>query len=179
MKNLVLMMATAFTIAVPAGAGAQGGLGFSLQGAFGYGELVRDLDTDRDTTYGGILGLHFAGPLSLEVEYQHAENDVNGLGSDASVEQDGVFGHVRFDLLRGPILPFVYGGLGWVHYSLDDAILDTTDDRAVVPFGGGVELRLSALLLGFRGEYQWIPNDVASTNTDFWKVVGTAGFRLP
>jgi opacity protein-like surface antigen len=172
------MMAAALAIAAPGAAAAQG-LGFSLQGAFGYGELVRDLDSDGDMTYGAIAGLHFAGPLSLEVEYQHAENDVNGLGGDVTAEQDGVLAHVRFDVLRGPILPFVYGGLGWVQYSLDDTIVDTTDDRAVVPFGAGVEVRLSALLLGVRGEYQWIPNDVASTNTDFWKVVATAGFRIP
>jgi hypothetical protein len=177
MKSIVTVVAAALAIAAPGSARAAAGFGFSLQGVFGYGELIRDLETETDMTYGAIAGLHFAGPLSLELEYQRAENDLD-LG-DGQVVQDGVLGHVRLDLLRGPVLPFVYGGVGWVHYSVEDSILDVTDDRAVVPFGGGVEVRLSALLLGLRGEFQWIPNDVASNSTDFWKVVLTAGFRSP
>jgi hypothetical protein len=179
MRNLVVTMAAALTMAAPAGASAQLGLGLSVQGVFGYGELVRDLDTDRDMTYGAIVGLHFAGPLSLEVEYQHAENDVNDLGGAVTIDQDGVLGHVRFDLLPGPLVPFVYGGLGWVHYSLEDTILEVTDDRVVVPVGGGFEFRIRALVLGIRGEYQWIPNDVSSRDADFWKAIATAGFRVP
>jgi hypothetical protein len=179
MKSIVTVVAAALAITAPGGASAAEGLGFSLQGVFGYGELIRDLETEADMTYGAVAGLHFAGPLSLELEYQRAENDLDDLGGDAQVVQDGVLGHVRLDFLRGPVLPFVYAGLGWVHYSVEDSIPDVTDDRAVVPFGGGVEVRVSALLLGLRGEYQWIPNDVASTNTDFWKVVATAGFRVP
>jgi hypothetical protein len=178
MRTLAVMMAAALTVAAPRGASAQG-LGLSLQGAVGIGELIRDLDTDRDAIYGAIVGLHFAGPLALEFEYQHAENDVNGLGGAVTMKQDGVLGHVRFDFLPGPLVPFVYAGLGWVRYKADAAILNTKDDRAVVPFGGGLEVRIRPLVLGVRGEYQWIPNDVASTNTDFWKVVATAGFRIP
>jgi Outer membrane protein beta-barrel domain len=178
MKNLVMMVTAALAISVPGGASAQGGLGFSLQGVFGYGELVRDYDTDTDMTFGAIGGLHFAGPLALELEYQYAENDVNGLGSGVKIDQNGVFGHVRFNLLPAPLVPFVYGGAGWVHYSLKDSVLDVTEDRLVVPFGGGLEVQLHALVFGIRGEYQYIVDDIAGSNADFWKVVATAGFRI-
>jgi hypothetical protein len=178
MKNVVMAVAAAAALAVPSAASAQGP-GLSLQGVWGYGELVRDLDTDTDMTYGAVAGLDFPGPLTLEVEYQHADNDVNGLGSGAKIKQDGVLGHLRFDLLPAPIVPFVYGGAGWVHYKVEDSILDVTEDRLVVPVGGGLEVQLHALVLGVRGEYQWIVDDVAGSNADFWKVVGTVGFRVP
>jgi hypothetical protein len=179
MRILAMTMSVAVVMALPRGASAQEeGLGFSLQGVFGYGELVRDLDTETDMTYGVIGGLHLGGPLTLELEYQHAENDVKGLGDAATAKQDGVLGHLRFDLVPGTIVPFVHAGAGWVHYSIDDSILDVTEDRFVVPIGGGIEVQLAPVVLGIRGEYQWIVDDVAGSDADFWKVVATAGFRF-
>lgn len=167
----ILAVMAAALAAVPAGARAQ--LGLSLQGYAGIGDLVRDLHTTRDAAYGAIAGVQFAGPLGLELEYQHAENHANG-GADL-IEQDGVLGHVRFDLLRGPVSPFVFGGVGAVRYSVSSV----TDDQVVLPLGVGVEVQLSPLVLGARGEYQWIPNAVADKNADYWKVVLTAGVRVP
>jgi opacity protein-like surface antigen len=152
---------------------------FSLQGQLGAGQTAGDLDTDTDLVYGAILGLHFSGPLGLEVDYQHAENDVSNTGGLATFKQDGILGHVRFDILREPVTPFIYAGVGWVRYKANASVLSETVDRMVIPAGVGVELKISSIVVGARGEYQWNSSEFHGERIDFWKAVGTVGFRLP
>jgi hypothetical protein len=150
---------------------------FSIQGEIGGGKTTRDVATDFNLVYGGILGLHFAGPLGLELEYQHAENDTSGGG--ATLKQDGVLGHLRFDFLREPVTPFVYVGVGWVHYSANASLLANTEDHVVIPGGVGLEVNVKPIVLGARGEYQWNTDTFAGKYIDYWKVVATVGLRLP
>jgi hypothetical protein len=152
---------------------------FSLQGEVGAGKTAGDLKTNTDVVYGAIIGLHFRGPLGLELDYQHAENDVSDTSGRARFKQDGLLGHVRFDVLRTPVTPFIYAGLGWVHYNADSTALAEKADRLVIPAGVGLELHVSALVVGARGEYQWNTSDIAGKHVDYWKAVGTVGFRLP
>lgn len=170
-RGLFAMVAS-LTVAAP---GAARALGLSAQGALGVGQLVSGVDSDAGTTYGLILGLHFTGPLGLELEYQHGDNDAKGVLGHPTVSQDGALGHVRFDLLRRSIVPFVYGGVGVMHYSASSV---STDDWVVFPVGGGVEVQLGLFEFGARGEYQYIPSDVADRSADFWKLIGTVGVRL-
>jgi hypothetical protein len=165
-------MAVVLVLGAP---GAARALGFSAQGAAGVGQLVNDIDGKTGATYGAIFGLHFAGRIGLELEYQHGENDANGITGQPTVRQDGAIGHGRFDLLRGRLVPFVYGGVGWMHYSASGV---SSSDRLVVPAGAGLEVRLGPFEFGARGEYQWIFNDVADRSANFWKVIGTAGVRF-
>lgn len=174
MSRFIVTVAAALALALPTGTRAEESpFGFSLQGEIGVGQTTRDVDTDADLVYGAILGLHFLGPLSLELDYQHAENDVSG-GGAATLKQDGVLAHVRFDLLRAPVIPFIYGGVGWVRYDSG-----ATDDRVVIPVGVGLETHLAPLVVGVRGEYQWNTSEIASQHVDYWKVVATVGFRIP
>jgi opacity protein-like surface antigen len=156
----------------------QSALGFSLQGQIGAGQTTGDLKTDTDLVYGAIVGLHFSGPLGLELDYQHAENDVSNTGGLATFKQDGLLGHVRFDILRRPVTPFIYAGVGWVHYKADASLLNETVDRMVIPAGAGVEFQVSAIVIGARGEYQWNTSEFHGNRIDYWKAVGTIGFKL-
>jgi hypothetical protein len=165
-------MAVVLMVGAP---GAARALGLSAQGAAGVGQLVNDIDGQTGAAYGLILGLHFSGRVGLELEYQHGENDANGITGHPTVHQDGAIGHGRFDLLRGRLAPFLYGGLGWMHYSASGV---SSNDRLVIPAGAGLEFRLGPFVFGGRGEYQWILNDVANRSANFWKVIGTAGVRL-
>ncbi len=177
MRRIIVVVAAALAVAFPAGAWAQEGrFGFSLQGQIGAGQAVRDLETETAAVYGAILGLHFAGPLGLELDYQHAENDVKGTGT-STLKQDAFLGHVRFEFGKGTLLPFIYGGLGWGHYEAS-GVLDTTADRLMIPVGAGLEFKAKPLILGIRGEYQWATSEIAGEHTDYWKAVGTIGFRL-
>jgi hypothetical protein len=175
MHRMLVTLAAAVAVSLPANTRAEepSRFGFSIQGQLGAGQTTRDLDTDADLVYGAILGLHFLGPLGVELDYQHAENDVSDIGG-ANLKQDGVFGHVRFDLLRGPLIPFAYTGLGWVHYEAPAV----TEDRLVIPFGVGLEVHFAPLIVGARGEYQWNTSEIGTQNVDYWKVVGTVGLRF-
>lgn len=173
---IVLSAAAAVAAAAP---GRGSALGLSAQGSYGIGELSRDLSSSQNSTYGAILGLHFTGPLGLELEYQHASNDVSGLVGVKTIDQDGVLGHVRLDLLRGPLVPFAYAGVGWVRYSVSGSVASTTSDQAVIPAGVGLELWFRPLVVGIRGEYQWVPNEIAGKNAAFWKGLLTLGLRVP
>jgi hypothetical protein len=183
-NRIVVMALAALASIFPAGAWAQqpqgqaSGPGFSLQVEVGAGWTARDLTTDTGVVWGAILGLHFVGPLGLEVEYQHAENDISG--GPGTFKQDGLLGHVRLDVSTSPTLtPFVYAGLGWVHFHSNADILGLPVDRVVVPLGVGLEVSVRPIVLGARGEYQWNTSDIADKHVDFWKVVGTVGFRVP
>jgi hypothetical protein len=124
-------------VALPSGARPQteqAAVEFSIQGQVGAGQGIRDLDTETDVVYGAILGLHFLGPLGLELDYHHAENDVSDLAGASTVKQDVLLAHVRFDFAPGPLVPFVYTGVGWGHYDVSGAIVDVEADRTVVPW---------------------------------------------
>jgi hypothetical protein len=178
MRRVILTAAVALAAGFASGARAADKLEFSIQGQVGAGETARDVDTDVNVVYGAILGLHFAGPLGLELDYQHAENDVSGTAGLATVKQDGVFGHVRFDLGRGQVVPFLYAGAGWVHFRGSASALSESVDRLVIPAGAGLEFHARPLVVGARIEYQWNTDEIASQNIDYWKAVGTIGFRF-
>ena len=95
----------------------------------------------------------------------------------AKVKQDGVFGHVRLDFGRAQFVPFVYTGVGWVHYRGEASVFDTAD-RVVIPAGVGIEFHAMPLVVGARAEYQWNTAEISSQRLDYWKAVGTVGFRF-
>jgi len=176
MRRVILTAAVALAAGFATGARADEGLGFSLQGQVGAGETARDVKTNVNVVYGLIAGFHFLGPLGLEADYQHAENDVSGgLGI---VKQDGIFGHVRLDIGHAVVVPFLYAGVGWVHFHGTAAAVSGGADRAVIPGGVGLEFQAKPLVVGARAEYQWNTQTIASQHVDFWKAVGTVGFQF-
>lgn len=173
MGRSFIILAAALAVAIPANPRADG-LGFSLQGQIGAGNVARDVKTDTNAVYGAILGLHFSGPLALEVDYQHAENDIQG--SSTVLKQDGLLGHLRLDFLKGNLVPFVYTGVGWARATSSQ--LSGANDRAVIPAGAGIEFHGGVIVLGIRGEYQWATTKISGQTADYWKAVGTFGVRF-
>jgi hypothetical protein len=176
MRRAIATAAVAWALGLAGPARAD--TGFSIQGQIGAGQTTRDLSTNVNVVYGAILGLHFAGPLGLEADYQHAENDTTGGSGSGKLRQDAIFGHVRLEFASGLVLPFIYTGVGWAHYHSTAALFDTTADRVVIPGGVGLELNFAPLIVGARGEYQWNTQDIAGKRVDYWKAVATIGFRF-
>jgi hypothetical protein len=177
MRRVILTAAVALAAGLADGARAEGS-GLSIQGQVGAGQTAQDLKTDVNVVYGLIFGLHFAGPLGVELDYQHAQNDVTGTGGLATVRQDGLFGHVRFDIGRAVVVPFIYAGAGWVHFHGSAASVSGGVDRLVIPGGVGLEFQAKPLVIGARGEYQWNTSKIAGQHVDYWKAVGTVGFQF-
>jgi len=176
MRRVILMAAVALAAGFATGARADEGFGFSLQGQVGAGQTARDVKTDVNVVYGLILGFHFLGPLGVEADYHHAENDVSG--GHGTIKQDGIFGHVRLDIGHAVVVPFLYAGVGWVHFHGTAAAVSGGADRAVIPGGVGLEFQAKPLVVGARAEYQWNTQTIASQHVDFWKAVGTVGFQF-
>jgi hypothetical protein len=178
MRRVILIAVVVLAAGFATGARAEEGFGFSLQGQVGAGETSRDVKTDVNVVYGLILGFHFLGPLGVEADYQHAENDLSGTGGLGTIKQDGIFGHVRLDIGSAAVVPFLYAGVGWVHFHGSAAVVSGGVDRAVIPGGVGVEFQAKPLVVGARAEYQWNTQTIASQHVDFWKAVGTVGFQF-
>jgi hypothetical protein len=179
-NRIIAMAAAALALASPAPTRAEATEpGFSLQGEVGAGTTARDVKTAGGVTWGVIGGFHFAGPLGLELEYQHAENGLSS-GGVGTLKQDGFLGHVRLDLGNWLVAPFLYVGAGWTHFSGSaDVLGGSSADRFVVPGGVGVEFHVLPIVIGARGEYQWNTSSINDRHVDYWKVVGTLGFRIP
>ncbi len=178
MRRVILTAAVALAAGFASDARAADKFELSIQGQVGAGETARDVNTDLNVVYGAILGLHFAGPLGLELDYQHAENDVSGTAGLATLKQDGVFGHVRFDLGSAQVVPFLYAGAGWVHFRGSSSVLNESVNRLVIPAGAGLEFHARPLVVGARAEYQWNTSEISGQHVDYWKAVGTIGFRF-
>jgi len=69
---------------------------------------------------------------------------------------------LRLKLLPvSPISPWVSIGGGWAHYSLDTAA--TTQNKAAIQYGGGLDFKTGLPLLGFRAEVR----DFVTGDPDF------------
>src|SRR5262249_33951666 len=95
------------------------------------------------------LGLHLQLPISIEIGYvgsTHPTNEILGpLAGNANILSNGIEGLVRYDFhLHSPVFPFVFGGVGWDHWSLgggsqsNPAAIEGSDNTMAIPFGAGV-----------------------------------------
>jgi hypothetical protein len=76
----------------------------------------------------------------------HPSNNVLGpLMDSGSLTSNGLEGLAIFDFpVTWPVQPFIFGGVGWDHWSLSGAAVHDplavrgTDNTMVIPFGGGI-----------------------------------------
>jgi len=79
---------------------------------------------------------------------------------------------LRLKLLPvSPISPWVSIGGGWAHYSLDTA--NTTQNKAALQYGGGLDFKTGLPLLGFRAEVR----DFVTGDPDFGLFSTNSGFH--
>jgi hypothetical protein len=83
--------------------------------------------------------------------------DIAGIDSDAYLLGNGVEGAMRVQYPYGVVRPYIFGGVGWQHLSVQRAsvqgvgILDN-DDEGVIPFGVGLALgRVSGFIFDVQG----------------------------
>lgn len=99
--------------------------------------------------------------LAGELAYIGTANDIDALGLDneAILVSNGAEAAARLNFLQGPVQPYALAGIGWRHYSLENADFNTSDvlesdDVGHVPLGAGVSFRFEGLVLDARGVFR-------------------------
>jgi hypothetical protein len=84
-------------------------------------------------------------PLALDVAYVGSAQSMNiaGLNTDAYLLGNGAEGALRLQWPTGPVRPFVFGGVGWTHYTIQRTEIAggldrQRDDVGTIPLGGGI-----------------------------------------
>ena len=115
-----------------------------------------------------------------------------GLSSNSELIGNGAQAALRINgTVDFPIQPFIYGGLAWRHYSLNNSGANFSDvsnsnDTLEVPLGAGVGAYLSGLMLDVRGEYRFawgnhtlVPDSNGGDSLlDRWAVTGNIGYSF-
>ncbi|HTL34318.1 MAG TPA: hypothetical protein VL326_14425 [Kofleriaceae bacterium] len=100
-------------------------------------------------------------PLALELGYTGSATAINGqIGPQtATLMGRTIESAIRYTVLpRATWSPYVFAGLGWQHYTIDDRSFElsdtgirTNDDLLVMPFGLGMGYRVGAIVADLRG----------------------------
>lgn len=104
--------------------------------------------------------------LSPELAYVgSAQNmDAAGLDPSAYLLSNGGEANLRLNLLTGMVQPYVFGGIGFRHYSIQSTDTNLTalrdsDTIGVVPVGGGVMFRIEQFVVDARGTFRFAFED--------------------
>jgi hypothetical protein len=111
---------------------------------------------DARMTFGSRL------PIALEAAYIGSAQNIEALGlsTNSVLLGNGAEGTLRINLTRARVQPYLFGGVGWTHYSLTNAQTNTSsvlgsDDVGTVPLGAGLSARLGGFfILDIRGTYR-------------------------
>jgi len=165
-------------------------LGIAVEAGGGVGGFIDDRMSSQTTTQGqwtarAVFGTrsHFAG----EAAYIGSLQGVNTLGVNEGARLSGHGGEtsVRFNVLTGMWQPYATAGIGFMHYSLGDAQLTTSDvlptaDVATFPLGLGMAWRMNGLVLD--GRVSFHPSTTSGilrhANLSTWDVNAKAGFEF-
>jgi len=100
-------------------------------------------------------------PLALELAYTGSATGISGqLGpSTATLMGRTIESAIRYTVMpRAAWSPYVFAGLGWQHFTIDDRSFElsdtgirTADDLLVMPFGLGMAYRYHAIVTDLRG----------------------------
>ena len=178
------------TVASPEGLATRYGEYFLLGGGvtdFTDGE-AKDL-FDPGVAWEARLGFGSRSYLGAEVAYVGASRE--GVGSVPALVMNGgeLVLRLQYPHVTGKWLvePFVFGGIGWSHLTLNDAPAgydDSDDDIGVVPVGGGLMLGHGRLILDTRFTYRntWGEGAASGGRTapslDSWAVTASLGYEF-
>jgi hypothetical protein len=144
-------MASGIGIGVDVGGGVTGFVGSRLR--------------NTTSTVGGAWGFRAAigthVPLALELGYTGSATSIRGqLGPSQATLMGRTFeSAIRYTVMpRATWSPYVFAGLGWQHYTIDDRTFElsdtgirTADDLLVMPFGLGMAYRYRSIVTDVRG----------------------------
>jgi len=141
------------------------GVGIELGGgATGFSDQQTRNLTDTGGSWEARAAFGTRLPLGFEAAYVGTAQGLNALGldRDALLLGNGAEGTLRLNVGTFRVQPYVFGGAGWTHYSIErnnaftSSISSNTDDVFNVPAGAGLSFRLGrGLLLDLRGTYRW------------------------
>jgi hypothetical protein len=140
--------------------GSEIGVGLTLGGgAVGFWQDGTKSFVDIGGTWDVRATLGTRLPLAFELAYVGTAQGMNALGLDTNAILLGstAEGDIRFNILRGRVQPYIFGGVGYSYYRITNTAIATsdlqrTDNVLEVPFGAGLAWRLGqAFLLDIRG----------------------------
>jgi len=110
----------------------------------------------------GVFGTRV--PLALELAYVGTVHQIDSQLGPQSATLLGTTIEAAFrynPFPRSPLMPYVFAGVGWQRYSIDDSafkVSDTgiarSDDLLVLPFGGGLAYRTGSIIADLRGTFR-------------------------
>jgi hypothetical protein len=151
------------------------GIGTSVQiggGVFGFTSQGTDDFMDPGGTWTGRVVVGTRLPVALEAAYMGSANtlDALGLDSDSVLLSNGAEANLRWNVLStlfgasldtvaGHIDPYIFSGIGYRRYSIENDDFNTSrvpanDNVGEVPMGGGISWMIGGIALDMRGEYR-------------------------
>jgi hypothetical protein len=141
------------------------GIGVGVDVGGGVTGFVGSRLRNTTSTLGGVWSIRAAFgtriPLALEVGYTGSATAISGqIGPQtATLMGRTLESAIRYTVLpRATWSPYVFAGLGWQHYTIDDRSFElsdtgirTADDLLVMPFGLGLDYRVGAIVTDLRG----------------------------
>jgi hypothetical protein len=176
------------------------GIGVSFQVGGGIGGFTDgDINDISNGDVGGVwqfrstIGSHI--PIGVDLAYNGTAYDLqtfNGATTSDSLIGTNLEGALRWNILPHYMInPYLFAGVGWQHYDLNDNTLadegiDTTDDFAVFPMGVGVAYRdPSGLTAELRGVFRAAEDTTFirdasgdSARMDTWEASAGIGYEL-
>jgi len=118
-------------------------------------EEARDL-TDPGGSWEARVTVGTRTPVAIEGAYIGSAQNLEfpGLDEDALVVGNGAEATLRVNILPSFFVqPYVFGGLGWTYYSIEEADTagDDSDNVFSLPYGAGVSFRVAQSLLRHAG----------------------------
>jgi hypothetical protein len=116
-------------------------------GVTGFWSSGSRASADAGPSWDARLTLGTRTIIGLDMAYLGAAQKlkINGLSSDAGLLSNGAEADLRLQLPTGIARPYIFGGIGWTHYSLHNSSTGTTgilggDDVGTVPMGVGLAI---------------------------------------
>jgi outer membrane protein OmpA-like peptidoglycan-associated protein len=164
-------------------------------GVMGFNDTRSSDIADTGGTWEVRLTLGTKFPVGLDLAYVGSAQSLNvgGLDTDAIMLGNGGEATLRLQWPTGIARPFLFGGIGWMYYSVErSSVLGTTlfehDEVGTVPIGGGVavhvarnvnfELRFTERLAFDDDLFRTQVEDTADGDLDSWNVTAQLGFMF-
>jgi peptidoglycan-associated lipoprotein len=132
-------------------------------------------------------------PIAVEGAYVGSAQGIDALGlsTNSVLLGNGVEGTLRINMTRSRIQPYLFGGVGYTHYQLNNTATNTSsvlgsDDIGTIPMGAGITGRLGrSFILDARGTYRATFSDdllraMATDNNSMqsWNASARVGFEF-
>jgi outer membrane protein OmpA-like peptidoglycan-associated protein len=138
------------------------GIGMGLSaggGVIGFTDTQTRNNTNDGGTWEARLTIGTRIPIGLDLAYVGSAQGLTaaGLSTNAYILGNGAEADLRLQWPTGMFRPYLFGGIGWTHYSVQRSdVLGTAilhdDNIGTVPFGAGLAIgKVNGLLFDVRG----------------------------